>query len=204
MVEERTAELQQTYLRLKEAHRDSVGALIEAIDARDPYTRGHSERVRKGSLIIGANLGFDKESLEKLEFGALLHDIGKIGISDAVLWKVGALNKMDYAKIQGHPLMGVKIAERIEYFRDKIPMILHHHEWFDGQGYPDKLTGEAIPLEARIISVLDAFDAMTSLRPYREAMSFEDALEEMGKGKGKQFDPDLLEICLNEKIYIHL
>ena len=200
-MEERTAKLQLAYRTLKKAYLDSVKVLAEAIDAKDPYTRGHSDRVRKMSLQIATSLGFTEERMEILEYGALLHDIGKIGIKDEILRKPGALSPEEYQTIQEHPLIGVKIVEGIEFFKDKIPMIRHHHEHFDGKGYPDGLVGEGIPLEARIIAVPDAFDAMASLRPHRKAMPLEDILLEMEKYKGKQFDPKILEIFLREKIY---
>ncbi|PIV20298.1 MAG: two-component system response regulator [Deltaproteobacteria bacterium CG03_land_8_20_14_0_80_45_14] len=201
LVEERTVKLQLAYRTLKKAYLDSVKVLAEAIDAKDPYTRGHSDRVRRMSLRITASLGFTEERMEILEYGALLHDIGKIGIKDEILRKPGALTPEEYQTIQEHPLIGVKIVEGIEFFKDKIPMIRNHHEHFDGKGYPDGLAGETIPLEARIIAVPDAFDAMASLRPYRSAMPLEDILLEMEKYKGKQFDPKILEIFLREKIY---
>jgi putative two-component system response regulator len=201
LVEERTVKLQQAYYTLKKAYFDSVKVLAEAIDAKDTYTRGHSDRVRRMSLQIAISLGFTKERIEVLEYGALLHDIGKIGIKDEILSKPGPLSPEEYQTIQQHPLIGVKIVEGIEFFKDKIPMIRSHHEHFDGRGYPDGLAGEAIPLEARIIAVPDAFDAMVSLRPHRTAMSLEDILLEMEKYKGKQFDPNILEIFLKEKIY---
>jgi putative two-component system response regulator len=201
LVEERTVKLQQAYYTLKKAYFDSVKVLAEAIDAKDTYTRGHSDRVRRMSLQIAISLGFTKERIEVLEYGALLHDIGKIGIKDEILSKPGPLSPEEYQTIQQHPLIGVKIVEGIEFFKDKIPMIRSHHEHFDGRGYPDGLAGEAIPLEARIIAVPDAFDAMVSLRPHRTAMSLEDILSEMEKYKGKQFDPNILEIFLKEKIY---
>ena len=201
LVEERTAKLQQAYRTLKKAYLDSVKVLVEAIDAKDPYTRGHSDRVRRMSLEIASQLGFTEERLEILEYGALLHDIGKIGIKDEILRKPGALSPEEHQAIQEHPLIGVKILEGVEFFKDKIPMIRNHHEHFDGKGYPDGLAGEAIPLEARIIAVPDAFDAMASLRPHRGIMPLEDILLELEKYKGKQFDPKLLEIFLHEKIY---
>ena len=201
LVEERTEKLQQAYLTLKKAYLDSVKVLAEAIDAKDTYTRGHSDRVRRMSLQIAVSLGFTEERREILEYGALLHDIGKIGIEDEILRKPGPLSPEEFQTIQQHPLVGVKIVEGIEFFKDKIPMIRSHHEHFDGKGYPDGLMGEAIPLEARIIAVPDAFDAMASLRPHRRAMSLEDVLLEMEKYKGKQFDPNILEIFLKEKIY---
>jgi HD-GYP domain-containing protein (c-di-GMP phosphodiesterase class II) len=202
LVEEKTAKLQRAWLVLKETHLDSVKALAGAIDAKDPYTRGHSDRVRKMSVSIGMKLGFKEKRLESLVFGALLHDIGKIGIKDEILQKQGTLNPEEYQSIQRHPLIGVKIVENTVFFQDKIPMIRNHHERFDGRGYPDGLIGETIPLEARIIAVPDAFDAMTSLRPHRRAMPVEDAVLEMERGRGKQFDPDILEMFLSQKIYM--
>ncbi|NWG04339.1 MAG: response regulator [Syntrophaceae bacterium] len=201
LVEERTVKLQQAYRTLKKAYLDSVKVLAEAIDAKDPYLRGHSDRVRRMSLQIATLLGFSEERMEILEYGALLHDIGKIGIKDEILRKPEALNPAEYEMIQEHPLIGVKIVEGIDFFKDKIPMIRNHHERFDGQGYPDGLAGEHIPLEARIIAVPDAFDAMASLRPHRKAMSLEAILFEMEEQKGKQFDPNILEIFIKEKIY---
>ena len=201
LVEERTAKLQQAYRTLKKAHLDSVKVLAEAIDAKDPYTRGHSDRVRRMSLNIAQQMSFTEERLEILEYGALLHDIGKIGIKDEVLQKPGSLSPEEYRYIQEHPLIGVKIVEGIEFFKNKVPMIRHHHEYFDGNGYPDGLAGEAIPLEARIITVPDAFDAMTSVRPHRRAMPLQDVLMELEKCKGTQFDPRVLEIFLQGKIY---
>jgi len=201
LVEERTVKLQQAYRTLKKAHLDSVKVLAEAIDAKDPYTRGHSDRVRRMSLQIATSLGLSEERVEALEYGALLHDIGKIGIKDEILQKPGALSPEEYQTIQEHPLIGVKIVEGIEFFKDKMPMIRNHHEHYNGRGYPDGLVGEAIPLEARIIAVPDAFDAMASLRPHRRAMALQDILLEMEKCKGSQFDPNILEIFLREEIY---
>jgi HD-GYP domain-containing protein (c-di-GMP phosphodiesterase class II) len=153
------------------------------------------------SLKIAFQFGFAEDRLESLEYGALLHDIGKIGIKDEVLQKPGTLNSEEYQYIQEHPLIGVKIIEGLDFFKDKIPMIRHHHEHYDGSGYPDGLLGAAIPLEARIIAVPDAFDAMTSARPHRGMMPLQDVLMELEKCKGTQFDPKILEIFLHEKIY---
>ena len=201
LVEERTTKLQQAYRILKKTHLDSVKVLVEAIDAKDPYTRGHSDRVTRMSLKIALQLGFAEDRLESLEYGALLHDIGKIGIKDEVLLKPGTLDSEEYQYIQEHPLIGIKIIEGLDFFKDKIPMIRHHHEHYDGSGYPDGLLGAAIPLEARIIAVPDAFDAMTSVRPHRGMMPLQDVLMELEECKGTQFDPKVLEIFLNEKIY---
>jgi response regulator RpfG family c-di-GMP phosphodiesterase len=201
LVDERTAKVQQAYRILKKAHLDSVKVLTEAIDAKDPYTRGHSDRVRKMSIKIAIHLGFAEDRMEGLEYGSLLHDIGKIGIKDEILQKHGALTSEEYHYIQEHPLIGVKIVEGVDFFKDKVSMIRNHHEHFDGNGYPDGLKGEAIPLGARIIAVPDAFDAMTSMRPHREAMALEEVLSEMEKCKGKQFDPEILNIFFRQKIY---
>jgi len=201
IVEERTAKLQEAYRTLKKAHLESVKVLAEAIDAKDPYTRGHSDRVKTMSLRLARSLGLTEDKLEILEYGALLHDIGKIGINDGILQKSGPLTPEEFQLIQEHPLIGVKIVEGVEFFEDMIPMIRHHHERFDGNGYPDGLMGEVIPLGARIIAISDAFDAMTSLRPHRPLMPFEDVLVEMERGKGRQFDPKILEVFLGEEIY---
>lgn len=201
LVEERTAKLQQAYRFLKKSHLDSVKVLAEAIDAKDPYTRGHSDRVKRMSLAIARKMGFSEEKLENLEYGALLHDIGKIGIKDEILQKQGKLSEGEYEYIREHPLIGVKIVEGVEFFKDKIPMIRHHHEFYDGCGYPDGLKGEAIPLEARIISLPDAFDAMTSARPHRGVLPLQDVLAELERCRGRQFDPQILEIFLRERIY---
>ncbi|MGQ9509648.1 MAG: HD domain-containing phosphohydrolase [Thermodesulfobacteriota bacterium] len=201
LVERRTVKLQQAYRILKKAHLDSVKVLVEAIDAKDPYTRGHSDRVKRMSLSIARGMGFSEEKLEALEYGALLHDIGKIGIKDEILQKQGPLSPEEYRIIREHPLIGEKIVEGVEFFKDKIPMIRHHHEHYDGNGYPDGLSGENIPLEARIISVPDAYDAMTSIRPHRKAKPLQEVLEEMEKFRGTQFDPKVLDYFLKEKVY---
>ncbi len=201
LVEKRAAKLQDALVRVKEAHLDSVMALTGAIDAKDPFTRGHSARVRRMSLEIGLEMGFDEQRLEGLIFGALLHDIGMIGIRDEAIRKQGPLTPEEYAHIKEHPLIGAKILEGISFFKDKISMVRNHHERFDGSGYPDGLAGMVIPLEVRVISVADAFDAMTSMRPYRKGMSREGALNELKKFKGKQFDPKVLEIFFGKGIY---
>jgi len=202
MVEERTAKLQHAYRILKRSYLDSVKVLAEAIDAKDPYTRGHSDRVKRMSLDIAKAMGFSESQQETIEYGALLHDIGKIGIKDVVLQKPGPLDAEEHQYIREHPVIGAKIVEGVKFFQDKIPMIRHHHEHYDGSGYPDGLAGEAIPLEARIISIPDAFDAMTSARPHRGILPLQDVIEELRKFSGKQFDPNVLEVFLREKIYI--
>jgi putative nucleotidyltransferase with HDIG domain len=152
-------------------------------------------------LKIATSLGFTEARMEILEYGALLHDIGKIGIKDEILRKPGPLSTEEYQAIREHPLIGVKIVEGVEFFKDKIPLIRNHHEQFDGKGYPDGLAGEAIPFEARLIAVPDAFDAMASVRPQRRIRAIEEILSEMEQHRGRQFDPRILEIFLREKIY---
>ncbi len=201
LVETETTEFQPALLILKKTHLDSVKVLSGAIEAKDPYTRGHSDRVRSLSIRIGMKLGLNGKRLEDLVFGALLHDIGKIGIKDEVLQKQGRLSPEEYRHVQEHPLIGVKILESFDFFKDKVFMIRHHHEHFDGGGYPDRLVGEEIPIEARIIAISDAFDAMTSLRPHRASMTLDMALKEMKEGVGKQFDPAIVEVFLKEKLY---
>ena len=201
LVKTKTTEFQPVLLILKKNHLDLVKVLVGAIEAKDPYTRGHSDRVKSLSLRIGMKLGLNGKKLEDLIFGALLHDIGKIGIKDEVLQKRGKLSPEEYRHVQEHPLIGVKILEAFDVFKDKVFMIRHHHEHFDGGGYPDRLVGEEIPMEARIIAISDAFDAMTSLRPHRPSMTPEMALREMEEGAGKQFDPAIVEVFLKEKLY---
>jgi putative two-component system response regulator len=196
----RIPELQTVSSGWKKPHLDSIGVLTGAIKSKDPYTRGHSDRVRSLAIRIGTRLGFSSKKLEALVFGALLHDIGKIAIKDEVLRKPGLLSSEEYRQVQQHPLIGVEILETFDIFPNMNFMIRYHHERFDGAGYPDGLAGEEIPIEARIIGISDAFDAMTSLRPHRARMTFEMALKEMKDGAGKQFDPAILETFLEEML----
>jgi HD-GYP domain-containing protein (c-di-GMP phosphodiesterase class II) len=167
----------------------TVASLANAIDAKSHWTKGHSERVMHGAAIIARAMGLDDAAVERTRLGGLLHDIGKIGIIEAVLEKPEKLSDDDFPPMRLHPEKGVGILAPIEQLKDVLPGILHHHERYDGSGYPDKLQGNAIPLEARIIAVADAFDAMVSERPYKIGYSVEEALEELKKGAGSQFDP---------------
>lgn len=164
-------------------------ALSSTIDAKDYYTKGHSTRVAEYSLAVGKELGLSQNDLEILYHGALLHDIGKIGISDAILRKNGSLSDVEYEIIKKHPVTGYNILKTITLMPDIAKCARWHHEKYDGTGYPDGLTGVEIPLFSRIIGVVDAFDAMTSDRSYRKAMSVEDARIEIINNKGYQFDP---------------
>lgn len=181
-------ETELAYSKLNESYKHTIIALSNSIDARDPYTAGHSERVSRLSLNIGRELGLNKDKLDTLEIAALLHDIGKIGISDDILHKTGRLNEYEYEKIKEHPSIGVNILKDIDFLKNAVPFILHHHERFDGCGYPLGIKGYETPLEARIIAVADSYDAMVSNRPYRKGLSQDIATSELIKFKNIQFD----------------
>jgi response regulator RpfG family c-di-GMP phosphodiesterase len=176
---------------------DVVNSLAVALDARDHYTRGHSEWVSRYSVEIARAMNFSEEHLKKLELAAKLHDIGKIGIKDLILHKPSALTNEEFAVIQRHPLTSAEIIQPVGSLRDLVPAVRHHHERYDGKGYPDGLSGEAIPLPARLISVADTFEAMTSDRPYRKALSFERAVAEIRHCLGSQFDPGIGQTFLD-------
>ena len=182
----------QLYSRLHTLFSSLIRALVSALDARDPYTRGHSERVAAYAVLTGRKLGLDPESLESLEWAALLHDVGKIGIRDSVLLHKGPLDGEKWEIIKSHPEIGARILESVvpqSLVRGIIEGALCHQEKYDGSGYPRGLKGEEIPLFGRIIAVCDAFDAITSDRPYRKGATFAAALEEIRRCSGSQFDP---------------
>jgi len=176
---------QKTYL-------NTIHALVSAIEASDSYTRGHSERVTRYSLAIAKKLGLSAERLKIMERAAILHDIGKIGINVALLHKVGRLTPEDVFDLQQHPIIGIKILEPIEFLNDVRICIAQHHERFDGKGYPNGVTGEELLLESRILAIADSFDAMTSDRPYRKALSLDIAVKELVDNAGTQFDPAIV------------
>ena len=168
-------------------------AFTEALDAKDRYTAGHSRRVMEYSLALGRHLDLPENESARLKLAALLHDIGKIGIPDRILQKHEKLSGEDYAIIKRHPEIGVKILKSIGSFNILVPSIFHHHERYDGKGYPQGLKGEQIPLDSRVISIADSFDAMTPSRSYRNALSFDKALIELESSRGRQLDPELTE-----------
>ncbi len=167
--------------------------LVRALEERDEYTRGHSERVSELSFTIGKELGMDESRLEKLRRGALLHDIGKIGIPDKILNKPGAFDQDERARMNKHPEKGHLLALNSHLLWDLIPMIRNHHENFDGTGYPDQLKGEDIPLEVRIVTLADFFDALATRRPYKQAFPKEKCLTMVREMTGTKFDPKVVD-----------
>jgi HD-GYP domain-containing protein (c-di-GMP phosphodiesterase class II) len=182
------------YKRLKDSFFHTAEALAEAINSRDPYTGGHTGRVRDYAVIIATALNLGEEELESLKFAATLHDIGKIGIDDAILRKRGILSVSEEAAMRKHPEIGARILGHVEEMGASIEGVRHHHERVDGRGYPDGLTGDKIPLQARIIAVADAFDALTTDRPYKKAVDKATASKELKKTAGTHFDPRLVDI----------
>lgn len=179
--------------QLKSAYKDSLFVLANAIEARDSYTHAHMKRLNLYARALAEQLGWDGVRLEILEFGAILHDIGKIYIPESVLRKESSLSDEEWAEMRKHPEVGALMIRDIPYLAPAIPLVLHHHERWDGTGYPAELNGEDIPEGARLLAVADAFDAMTSDRPYRKAMSGEAAYAEIQSGSGKQFDPGMVK-----------
>jgi response regulator RpfG family c-di-GMP phosphodiesterase len=188
-VKEQTDIINSMYVR-------SIDAMIKALEAKDYYTRGHSQRVTLYSLAIGGELGMTGQDLEDLHRASVLHDLGKIGVREAVLNKPGKLTEEEFAEIVRHPETAVRILEPIPFFRPLLPAILHHHERFDGKGYPSRLAGSNIPLASRIMTIADTFDAMTSTRAYRKALPVVDAIAEIRRCSGTQFDPDIVPAFL--------
>jgi len=172
-------------------------SLSAAIEARDPYTRGHAQRVTSVAEAVARWLGWSESRLEALRIGGALHDIGKLTVPARILSKPGPLTPEELAVIRTHPAAGARLIEPIQSVRAALPYVLHHHERWDGSGYPHGLGGVAIPVEARVLAVADAFDAMTSGRPYRRPMSEEDAVREVERCAGCQFDPEIAHAFLS-------
>ena len=190
-------ELKEKNDELEKAYLDTIGILRYTVEAKDPYTRGHSDRVSEFSVLIGTKMELDEDTLHLLKIGGLFHDIGKIGIPDSILLKETKLDDEEYSQIKNHPAIGAHILGDAEIFKDIIPIVMHHHERFDGKGYPKGLKGEQIPLAARIAAVADTFDAMTSKRTYRDALPLETVIAEIEKCSGTQFDPKIANVFLD-------
>jgi len=186
------------HTELRGSYLDTVRVLAEAIEVKDPFLRGHSEEVSGYVARVADELGIEPKRREELVFGSLLHDVGKLGISERILLKPGPLTAEEFAVIQLHPRIGYRLIQNVALLRSVAPAILHHHERYDGDGYPAGLKGEQIPLEARIICVADAFSAMTSERPYQRRKSLDEACEELERSAGTQFDPRIVRLFVEE------
>ncbi|NCO65953.1 MAG: hypothetical protein COW32_06855 [Candidatus Aquicultor secundus] len=173
-----------------------IRALAKAVDARDSYTANHSNRVSRFAVALAQGLGMNQKEVETIEYAGLLHDIGKIGIDERILNKPGALTEQEMELMKSHASMSADIVKPIEFLKGAVPIVKHHHEWFNGGGYPSGLAGDAIPYGARILAVADAIEAMTSSRPYREEMPLRQGAEQLKSGSGTQFDPEIVEVML--------
>ena len=187
----RSAELEQVLESLQETYIATMKSLAQVIEAKDRTTRGHLDRTQAYGLALARRIDGSIVT-DQLSYGFFLHDIGKVGVPEHILCKEGPLSGEEWSVMRTHPLVGAQIVAPITFLGDAVELVRHHHERFDGHGYPDGLRGEQIPLSARIFSVADAFDAMTSDRPYRDAIGMERALEEIESGAGSQFDPEVV------------
>lgn len=196
-VMQQTEQLRRTMNELNTAYDSTLTALVKALDAREKEVGSHSERVMNYSTFLAGKLGIAGKELQQLAKGALLHDIGKIGISDNILLKPSKLNKEEWIEMHRHPQIGYAILAEIAFLKGPAEIILTHHEHFDGNGYPKNLKGEQIPIGSRIFGLVDTLDAMTSDRPYRQALPFEAVISEVRKFRGSQFDPEIAGIFLS-------
>lgn len=197
LIKKINSELQETYDKLERAYMDSIQTLRYTVEAKDSYTRGHSDRVSEFSVLIGKYMGLSEDDLKTLRIGGLFHDIGKIGVPDSILLKTAKLTDDEYSEIKNHPTIGAHILSTASTFQNLIPIVKHHHEKYDGTGYPSKLKGEDIPFFARIAAVADTFDAMTSKRTYRDALPLDVVSAEIERCKGTQFDPKIADVFLD-------
>ncbi|UCF98395.1 MAG: HD-GYP domain-containing protein [Spirochaetaceae bacterium] len=188
--------LQRKNRQLARAYLDTVNTVVHAIEERDSYAKGHTDRVAEVSKLIGAKMALGEEEMFNLEIGALLHDIGKIGIPETILLKPEPLKPEERKRVQQHPLEGKRMIQDISFLKAAIPHVLYHHERYDGSGYPEHLAGADIPVPSRIIAVADVFDAVTNDRPQRKRMSFDEAVKLIKKGSGTQFDPKVVKAFL--------
>jgi len=195
-----TQEIESVRQNLMLYYDGTIKALIYAIDAKDHYTFDHSEHVAKLSSIIAEGVGFPKLTKEKLQHAAIMHDIGKIGISEQLLRKDSLLTRDEHIEMRKHPNIGAKIVNAVPFLEDTVEVILYHHERFDGTGYPEGLKGDKIPLTARIVAIADTVDAMMRDRPYRKALSYSQLIDELKKGSGTQFDPEIVTLIIDNKI----
>ena len=190
-------ELKNTYDMLEKSYLESIETLRYTVEAKDTYTRGHSDRVSEFAVLIGKKVGLSEEDLKTLKIGGLFHDIGKIGVPDNILQKEAKLTDDEYSEIKNHPSIGAHILSTATIFKDIIPIVKHHHERYDGNGYPGRLKGEEIPYLARITAIADSFDAMTSKRTYRNSLPLDVVTSELKRCRGTQFDPELDDVFLD-------
>lgn len=183
-------------IQLEQSYEASLTMLANAIEVRDQYTRGHVERVRDYSILLAEAMGLSEKRIRLIRFGAILHDIGKILVRETTLTKSTPLSKAEWAELRQHPVIGAEMLNNIPYLQEIIDIVRHHHEHWDGSGYPNGLGGEDIPLEARIVSVADGFDAMTTTRPYHPAWPIERAMQELQQGASSYFDPAIVEVFM--------
>jgi putative nucleotidyltransferase with HDIG domain len=181
------SELQVTYIQ-------TLRSLVSIVEAKDPYTKGHTERVAAYAMALANRLEMEDEDLRRILFASLLHDIGKMGVLDSIINKPGPLTDEEWVLMKAHPAVGASIVEKMQFLTGTVEIVRHHHESWNGRGYPDGLAGEDIPLGARIVTVADSFDAMTTDRPYRKALSAEEAIHRLEEGAGVQFDPRLVRV----------
>ena len=190
-------ELSEAYQKIQNAYMESIQTLRYTVEAKDPYTKGHSDRVSEFSVLIGKHLNLPEEELENLRLGGLFHDVGKIGIPDSILLKDTKLTDDEYSEIKNHPAIGVHILSNATIFADILPIVKHHHEKFDGNGYPSRIAGKDIPYLARIAAIADTFDAMTSKRTYRDPLDITVVKQEIERCSGTQFDPEIAKVFLD-------
>lgn len=196
-------ETARLYEDLKRAFSETIQGLCKALEAKDPYTRGHSERVSKYARMIAHAIRLPENEVEKIRQAALFHDIGKIGMKQETLNKPDTLTDEELEQFREHPLKSKQILEPIHFLKDIVPMVYHHHEWYNGEGYPDGLKGEEIPLGARIICIADSYGVMTEDRVYRKALTREAAVQELRRCSGTQFDPHLVEAFIEALLRFH-
>ena len=193
---DRSKQLMDSYARLEQSSVEAIETLNATVEAKDPYTAGHSRRVQELAVAIGTELGLDGRALEHLRLAGLFHDIGKLAVPDAILTKPDRLTPEEFELIQRHSEAGAQIVGKLGHLRDAVPIIRHHHERWDGTGYPDGVAGMDIPLEAAIVGLADAWDAMTTDRPYHRALNVQEAIAEVRDGRGTQFSPEVVDAFL--------
>ena len=193
-LQERTAQLARAQQTIRDAYRSSLESLIATLEAREPETYAHSFRVRTYSVHLATLMNYPERLLSRLAYAGLLHDIGKIAVSDEVLLKPGRLTAEEFGRLQVHPVVGERIVQRMGFLQEEAKLIRHHHERWDGSGYPDGLRGEEIPLGSRLFAVADTLDAMTSNRCYRSSLTVQDAQKEIARCAGNQFDPRIADV----------